>query len=220
MPTKRHGDIGRGLTTPSAAPQHVLERYAVRNARLNACGYSSYRAYLNSDHWSQTRDRYRKSSLPQQCICGDDEVHLHHTTYERIGQERLSDLTPLCRRCHQMVHVLEWRGQIGLGLEGLELDTERAARGREFLADLIASIEVERRETLRQQQADLMTLTFARRLLLATRAAKANRRDIKRHLRTLNNQVRTGRGDAALTRQLRRIEEIAYGWEGWRDQLL
>ena len=32
------------------------------------------------------------------------DLQVHHRTYERIGYERLSDLTTLCADCHGMFH--------------------------------------------------------------------------------------------------------------------
>lgn len=217
VPTKRHGDIGAARGTSSPAPPHVTRRYAERDVRLAALGYTTYGEYLQGEHWRRTRERYRRSTLPQDCVCGDDEVHLHHTTYERLGGENLTDLTPLCRRCHAMVHALEWRGLIGLDLSGLVLDEERAAQGRALLADLVASREQELREALEQQRAHLLTLPFARRLLLAVRHAKAHRRDVTSLVYILKCHVRNGRSDVILTRHLRRIEARAYGWDDWID---
>lgn len=76
-------------------------------------------------------------SLPQVCVCDETEIQLHHLTYERIGDELLTDLRPLCARCHALVHVLERRGEITLDLDGL-FDKQRAAEYRpqlEAIAD-------------------------------------------------------------------------------------
>jgi hypothetical protein len=86
--------------------------------KLNRLGFRTYRDYLRSPHWNSVKARYRASDLPQVCMCGEEKVQLHHTTYERLGEELLKDLVPLCARCHAMVHVLERRGEIGLGFEG------------------------------------------------------------------------------------------------------
>jgi hypothetical protein len=110
------------------------QQYGARNSKLRRLGYPSYVAYLNSPHWKRMRQRYRASDLPQVCVCGEEEVHLHHTTYERVGDEDLGDLTPLCARCHNLVHVLERRGEIGIDLDGLTSE-ERAVAYRAQLAD-------------------------------------------------------------------------------------
>lgn len=61
-------------------------------------------------------------------MCGETEgLHLHHLTYERLGAERLDDLTPLCPNCHAMVHVLVKRGEMGLDFAGF-VDEQRQQR--------------------------------------------------------------------------------------------
>ena len=59
-------------------------------------------------------------------MCGETDVDLHHKTYERIGSELLTDLEPLCRPCHNALHVLEYRRQATLDSATLKSD-ERAA---------------------------------------------------------------------------------------------
>lgn len=97
--------------------------------RLRQLGYRSYKAYLRSEHWRSTRERYRSSDVAEECYCcgAPDGLHLHHKTYERLGSETLDDLVWLCGRCHQLVHVLERRGDLPLNLAGL-LDAVRARR--------------------------------------------------------------------------------------------
>lgn len=64
-----------------------------------------YAAYIRSDHWLAVKKRYRASKLPQTCLaCGGTPVDLHHRTYNRLGQEWLTDLVPLCREHHNQVH--------------------------------------------------------------------------------------------------------------------
>lgn len=64
-----------------------------------------YNLYLRTQHWKQMRalaiDRYGRTCV----LCdGDDNVNVHHRTYERIGRERLDDLVVLCRKCHASHH--------------------------------------------------------------------------------------------------------------------
>lgn len=73
-------------------------------------GRVDYHAYLRTPHWQNVRKRYWASGRPKQCaLClrNDLPLDLHHKTYERIGKERLSDLMPLCRPCHDGVHALK-----------------------------------------------------------------------------------------------------------------
>jgi len=70
---------------------------------------AGYAAYIRSPEWAAVRRRYWASKLPKVCYCcgvGGQPLDLHHRTYKNLGQERLMDLLPLCRRCHGAVHDL------------------------------------------------------------------------------------------------------------------
>ena len=69
---------------------------------------ANYNDYLRSEHWQDVKKRYRQSRYPWVCFCcgaSDRPLDLHHRSYKRLGQERLMDLLPLCRECHDAVHV-------------------------------------------------------------------------------------------------------------------
>lgn len=71
--------------------------------------------YLNGSHWMKFCARYRASDRLQTCFaCGQENVVLHHRTYERLGHERLSDVVPLCQAHHIEVHKLVNRGEVTL----------------------------------------------------------------------------------------------------------
>lgn len=112
-----------------STPYPTVQRRArieTRKARLEALGYRDYPHYLSSPAWHDTRRRYFESDQPQDCICGETyELQLHHLTYERVGEEELTDLTPMCKRCHSMLHELERRGEVGLDFQGF-VNEERA----------------------------------------------------------------------------------------------
>jgi hypothetical protein len=79
----------------------------IRNT-LAQMGLGSLREYYLSDHWRALRARYHRSKLPQKCIvCFDPNVDLHHRTYKRLGDEKLTDLVPLCREHHADTHALD-----------------------------------------------------------------------------------------------------------------
>lgn len=73
--------------------------------RLKKLGYNSYNEYLKSNHWNNTKQKYKQSNLPQKCIgCNNNNYELHHTSYARLGNELLTDFVPLCHKCHIKVH--------------------------------------------------------------------------------------------------------------------
>lgn len=90
--------------------------------KLDALGMS-YKEYLRSDHWRRVRERYYQSK-PKECwVCGaTDGVTLHHQTYERLGEERMHDLVPLCGPHHDRFH------KENKGLGNLRKQTKRFVR--------------------------------------------------------------------------------------------
>ena len=62
-----------------------------------------YHEYLKSDRWQHLRRSVLRRDN-ELCICGAKATEVHHKTYERLGNEPLSDLVSLCRNCHQNVH--------------------------------------------------------------------------------------------------------------------
>lgn len=66
----------------------------------------SYDAYLRSHHWQTTRRAALDHYGPACAMCGQtDGIEVHHRTYTRRGEERLHDLTVLCRACHGRFHT-------------------------------------------------------------------------------------------------------------------
>src|ERR1700722_9061617 len=91
-----------------------------RRARLHKLGLKieDYETkYLFSSHWRE----FRESALTAQRArlgrnvcerCPQDAnekaaelLHIHHRTYERLGEERFEDVEILCRECHDKEHL-------------------------------------------------------------------------------------------------------------------
>lgn len=73
--------------------------------QLERDGFASYGAYLRSSAWRVRRDAALARALSRCQVCnGDQGLNVHHRTYERIGRELESDLTVLCRSCHELFH--------------------------------------------------------------------------------------------------------------------
>lgn len=64
-----------------------------------------YRDYLLTREWRETR-RKRLSASERRCAeCGvRHRLHVHHLTYDRLGEEALDDLQVLCAVCHRVAH--------------------------------------------------------------------------------------------------------------------
>lgn len=65
-----------------------------------------YQDYLRSKEWDQRR-REALERRSKCWICSSDEnLQVHHLTYERLGHEYLEQLETLCDTCHRGVHRL------------------------------------------------------------------------------------------------------------------
>ena len=70
--------------------------------RQNALPYCEY---LKTPWWDLVRTRTIKRANGVCEFCQERAAReAHHTTYERIGQEKPDDMVALCRHCHQHIH--------------------------------------------------------------------------------------------------------------------
>lgn len=71
--------------------------------------WGSYSVYLRSRRWAVRR--WFVILRDGRCRdCGARGTDVHHQTYERVGNEHLSDLVLLCGRCHRMKKMeREWK---------------------------------------------------------------------------------------------------------------
>lgn len=75
----------------------------------------SYQDYLNSEQW-KIRSKREKSFAKNLCaLCHrTGELHVHHSTYVRLGNEQMGDLIVLCENCHLIFHKFyEYDGRVG-----------------------------------------------------------------------------------------------------------
>ena len=92
-----------------------------------------YRAYIQSPAWRKTRKRFFASKLDKSCyVCGDTEKpkDLHHRTYKNLGNERLMDLVPACRGCHQGIHDLQKEAGIDIWSATKEAKNNKKGKGK------------------------------------------------------------------------------------------
>lgn len=64
-----------------------------------------YHKYLHTYHWEQLR-KIKLDEVEYRCqVCySPTKLQVHHRTYERLGYEKLTDLTVLCAKCHTLFH--------------------------------------------------------------------------------------------------------------------
>ena len=65
-----------------------------------------YEAYINSPEWKLFRRTIIKArgKKCEDCSAAGPVLHLHHLTYERLGNELPEDVRLLCEPCHQKQH--------------------------------------------------------------------------------------------------------------------
>ena len=70
--------------------------------------YTDYISYLGSTKWEHIRALVleRDSHTCQDCKeeGTTSTLHCHHLTYDRLGDESLTDLVTLCKSCHNIRH--------------------------------------------------------------------------------------------------------------------
>lgn len=109
---KRQGAINERLCDTCEEERKTLVnkvfelRDAERAAELSELKSMPYSAYLKTDHWKKTRASALRRAGNRCQICNRDDVqlHVHHRTYVRRGEERASDLIVLCADCHKTFH--------------------------------------------------------------------------------------------------------------------
>ena len=66
----------------------------------------NYYSYIQSPEWKAKADAAKKRAGNRCQVCNRHKSQVvldaHHRTYERLGNERPSDITVLCRGCHEI----------------------------------------------------------------------------------------------------------------------
>jgi 5-methylcytosine-specific restriction endonuclease McrA len=81
-------------STPSIYSSPNLDRWTT----------TRYHAYLQSSEWKSLVSKVKSRDRVCQLTGSSDNLEVHHITYDRLGNEDLSDLVLLSRSAHQFVH--------------------------------------------------------------------------------------------------------------------
>ena len=74
----------------------------------NVKSSKEYEEYIKSSEWQETRQRILKRDRFRCVMCGEPKnLHVHHITYENLGEEKDADLVTLCEECHIKLHDIE-----------------------------------------------------------------------------------------------------------------
>lgn len=90
-----------GLPTVAAAVEGALTP-----GRLEELQAMPYRHYLRTPEWRRTRAAAlrRAGGSCSLDVTHTDGLEVHHRTYERLGEELLTDVVVLCHACHWLHH--------------------------------------------------------------------------------------------------------------------
>lgn len=108
----RRADVRARTTVPRApiaAPEHPYPESSP--TRVHAVsrigpGTVAYAQYLRTDYWRRQRLRALQRADHHCQVCsGTTALEVHHNTYCRLGNERLSDLFVLCKTHHAVLHA-------------------------------------------------------------------------------------------------------------------
>ena len=90
-----------------------------------SCGYQHENIYMGGgiknhefsceapfycEHCSKIKLRNLIKKRPKCQKCKEQGTQIHHLTYERVGNEKLTDLVLLCDKCHMDVHTILYDG--------------------------------------------------------------------------------------------------------------
>lgn len=83
--------------------QHEEEQR--RNEEKQRQWWAWYSSYLRSSQWKARREAVleRAKGLCEGCR-RREALHVHHLTYEHVGDELLFELVALCKSCHRKLH--------------------------------------------------------------------------------------------------------------------
>ena len=93
--------------TKALKPNKAVKKKPVKTSEdmINALRVMPYAEYLKSKHWLNLRKKMIETAGGRCQLCNKDgTLNVHHRTYERRGNESLSDLIVLCRACHAKFH--------------------------------------------------------------------------------------------------------------------
>src|SRR5260370_13848674 len=65
----------------------------------------TYAEYVTSEVWRTRRNQcLERDSYHCQGCGSEDDLHAHHRTYDRLGNELPDDIITICRTCHSFIH--------------------------------------------------------------------------------------------------------------------
>lgn len=83
-----------------------MKVYKCKDTKEVVIGYD---AYLHTKHWKTKRRkiyllRNKTCQMCKKVIKNGESYNVHHKNYNRVGNEKDSDLMLLCPECHKLLH--------------------------------------------------------------------------------------------------------------------
>ena len=93
-------------------------------------GKRLYSNYLESDEWKEKRSKVRRRARGwcERCKVRRRE-DVHHLTYQNVGNEKLTELVGVCRKCHEFLHGLRAEDPAATAFSGEEIRLLRNVDG-------------------------------------------------------------------------------------------
>ena len=105
----------------------------------------SYSAYLQTKHWKAMKEKVYEEYGGICGVCGElvpkEFSNVHHRTYKRIGNEKMSDLILLCKSCHGKLHKRKNKWKYERQQFGIVIDRCRRELSEEEKTELMNHIE-------------------------------------------------------------------------------
>ena len=95
-------------------------------------GNPAYDRYIHSAGWRRKAGQRLEMDGHVCQVCGREAIEVHHLTYDRFGNEEMSDLVSLCRKCHNKAEELYDPSIIPWAME------EKKPEGNNFMAAMRA----------------------------------------------------------------------------------
>lgn len=92
--------------------RYIKQEYQLRNKNLEKMGFSSMQSYLTSTIWNRAKHLTLAFYGDKCLICSNHYYAIHHLNYKlntlmaKNLKNIVSNLIPLCEKCHQQIHEI------------------------------------------------------------------------------------------------------------------
>jgi len=101
--------IEKRKTKENVVKEKVFYEIELYDKIIELLSNLNYTDYLNTKHWKHFSHEalIHFNHTCQLCNTKNEEMHVHHKTYENRGRETFNDVIVLCAKCHKIVHGID-----------------------------------------------------------------------------------------------------------------